>query len=101
MDNLIKIYLQIPEERLGVLLDLDFEKRFIIENKIEKDWIKNKKCECVKKLKEDNILICNHIKKEIKEKTRKIRKKIRKKSSISIYRDLLKFQRNQNRFNSI
>ncbi len=94
-------YFQIPEERLGVLLDLDFEKRFIIEKEIEKNWIKKKKCECIEKLKKEQILICPHIKKEIEQKTKEIRKKIKIKSLISIYRGLLNFQRNQYRFNSI
>jgi len=93
-------YFLIPEERLGVLLDLDFEKRFLIEKKIEEDWIQNKKCKCVKKFKEGQILICPHIKNEIEQKTKEIREKIKIKSSISIYKSLLKFQRNQNRFNS-
>jgi len=101
MNNLIKNYFQLPQERLGVLLDLDFEKRFIIEKEIEKDWIKNKKCGCVEKLKEGQILICLHIKNEIEQKTKEIRKKIKIKSSISIYKSLLNFQRNQNRFNSV
>jgi len=48
-------YFLIPEERLGVLIDLDFEKRFLIEKKIEEDWIQNKKCKCVEKLKEGQI----------------------------------------------
>ena len=93
MDELIN-YFKISTERLGVLLDLDFKKRFRIEKKIEKDWIKNKKCECVEKLKDEDMLICPHIKKEIERKTKEIRKEIRIKSLISIYKDLLKFQRN-------
>jgi rRNA processing protein Krr1/Pno1 len=100
MNELIKTYLQIPSERLGVLLDNDFNILHKIHKRTRAKWVRDKKCSCVNNLKEGRILICNHIEEEIKRKSKEINKRIEKKNSILMLRNLLKFQRNQDRFNT-
>jgi len=98
MDELTKTYLQIPSERLGVLLDNDFEVLYKFHKEIRDKWIREKNCSCISNLKKGEILRCSHLKKEIKKQTEKISKRIEIKTSILLVRNLLKFQRNQNRF---
>ena len=101
MNELIEIYMQIPDERLGVLLDNDFNILYKIHKKTRKNWIDKNKCSCIKKIQVGRILRCNHVKEEIKKKSKKINERIEIKTSILSLRNLLKFQRNQNRFHSI
>lgn len=93
MNNLTNIYRSIPQERLGVLIDLDFQEFIEIQDNIEKKWIKEKRCSCVDKLKPGRIINCEHVNNYIGEKTREIRKRIMKKTSVSLLKDLIKFQR--------
>lgn len=88
MDNIN--YFQIPEERLGVLLDLEFKRLWNQRTKIKDNWIKNNKCICVGKLKQGKVLRCEHIKKEIKEKTKETSERIQRMTNVSIIRGLVK-----------
>ena len=92
----IASYFQMPEARLSLLLDMDFNKVCDIEREIESKWIKEKKCSCVNNLKAGRVLDCEHINKEIKEKTEEIRKKIKIKNAVSLYKELYKIQFGQN-----
>ncbi len=95
MNELIKLYLQIPSERLGILVDNDFEILYKIHKKTRAKWVKEKRCPCVSELSKGRILICNHVEQEIKEKSKEINKRIEAKTSILMLRNLLKFQGNQ------
>jgi len=85
-------YFLIPQLSLNVLIDQDFKQLCKMERKIEKYWIKQKKCICVKSMSKGCILDCIHLKEEINEKTKEIRKRIKNKCSVSLYRNLNKFQ---------
>jgi len=100
MDKIVNTYLQIPAERLGVLLDNDFEILHKIHKKTREKWVKEKKCSCVDNLIEGRILICNHIEQEIKRKSKEINKRIEIKTSILMLRNLLEFQINRKRFDT-
>lgn len=93
---LILSYLKMPEIGLSLLLDRDFNKVCDIEREIEFKWIKEKRCSCVSTLKAGRVLDCEHINKEIKEKTEEIRKRIKMKNAVSLYRELYKIQFGQN-----
>lgn len=92
MDDLTKTYFQIPEERLGVLIDFGFKELHKIEREVKKDWIKNNKCACVKNLKQGKVLRCNHIKKGKEEKTIEIRDRLRKQCLTSQVKTLIKIK---------
>lgn len=100
MDGLTQTYLQMPEASLVGLLDRDFEKLFQIEKKIREEWINRRKCACVNNpdvLNKRLLLTCEHVKKEIKEKTKEVEKKMNFKSDILILRNLISFQSSQHR----
>lgn len=92
MDNLAKTYFQIPEGRLGILIDFEFKELHQIEGKIKKNWIKNKSCDCVENLMSGKVLRCEHIKKEKLEKTKYLREKLIKKCSVSQIKTLIKIK---------
>lgn len=86
-------YFNMSKAQLLGLINLDFEKLFKVKRKFRKEWIKNDKCGCTNNpriLNNQIRLNCNHIKKEMKEKTREIEKKITEKSSILLYKNLRK-----------
>jgi len=82
-------YFSIPEERLGVLLDNDFNILYKIHKETRNKWVKEKKCSCVNNLERDRILICSHVENEIKEKSKEINKRIEAKTSILILRNFV------------
>ena len=85
-------YFQIPEERLGVLVDFGFKELHEIEREVKKDWIKKNRCVCVKELKQGKVLRCEHIKKEKLEKTKCIKDRLRKQCFVSQFRTLSKIK---------
>ena len=85
-------YFQIPEERLGVLIDFQFKELHKIEREVKNYWIKNSKCSCVKQLKQGKVLRCEHIKKEKLEKTKRLRNQLRKQCFVSQFRTLSKIK---------
>ncbi len=93
MNKLILPYLHMPKAQVICLLNLDFEKLFKIKRNFREEWIKKKKCSCtsnIQILRNKIRLNCNHIEKEMEEKTKEINKEINKKSSILMYRNLRK-----------
>ena len=85
-------YFLVPQLSLNILIDQDFKQLCKMERRIEREWIKQERCLCIKNMRKDCILNCSHIKQEINEKTKEIRKRIKNKCSVSLYRSLNKFQ---------
>ncbi len=88
-------FFQMPAVRLGILLDIEFEKAFKKEILIVEDWIKNKRCKCAEHPNIQNKILslgCKHIEKRLDEDKELIESwsKIRRMSSASILRNLHK-----------
>jgi len=102
--NKLLPYFEMPKASLLALLELDFDNLLIIEKETRANWIKEKKCPCVHDADVLNgrlLLACEHVKNEIKEKTKEIEKKMNFKSDILILRNLRDFKSIQNCSNRI
>ena len=99
ISNKLLPYFEMPKARLLTLLELDFDKLLEIEKEIRKNWVDKKRCGCTNDedvLNGRILLICEHVKNEIKEKTKEIGKKMNFKSDVLILRNLRELQTIQN-----
>ena len=84
-------YQEVPDARLFTTLNFNFKEEIETKEKIRNKWVKERKCSCCfnkKILCGDEVLTCEHIKTEWRNKMSELDNKINKKVKILVMRRL-------------